>query len=67
MSKNVSNVRDSLIEIGETAHQQYNTSKSLNAGMAAIKAYTGAITAMKTQVAYKRLTGTPGKIPFLEK
>ena len=59
-------IRQKLIEIGDEAKSKYDASKDLKAGLLAVKAYGEATRSALAQVQYKRLTGTPVKIDFLE-
>ncbi len=68
MSKknNINNVRKSLLEIGNKAQKKYKVTDDINVAKTAIKAFDSAIRTARTQIMYKRLTGTPDKIEFLE-
>jgi len=61
-----SDVRKNLIHIGYKAHKKYKATDDINVAKTAIKAFDSAIRTARTQIMYKRLTGTPGKIEFLE-
>lgn len=63
---NVGKVRRKLTTIGEKAANKYEKTEDLNAGNLAIRAFGGAINAARVQIQYKKLTGTPDKIDFLE-
>ena len=45
---------------------QYYKSNDLKVGHLALDAYKTAISASKTQLIYKKLTGTPSEIDFLK-
>ena len=68
MSKqnNIGKVRRKLTAIGDKAANKYEKTEDLNAGNLAIRAFGGAINAARVQIQYKKLTGTPEKIGFLE-
>ena len=62
---NVNDVRKALQNMGDSNATLYNETKDLKVCQTAIKAYNSAINAAKTQIIYKKITGTPGEIPFL--
>ena len=66
MAQKIKEVRDNLISIGDDAKAKYDQSKDLKAAMIAVKAYGEATKTALTQIQYKKLTGNPTKIPFLE-
>lgn len=66
MKTKINNVREELISIGDSAKAKYESSKDLRAAFLAVKAYGEATKTALTQVQYKKLTGTPKKIDFLE-
>lgn len=69
MSKNtqkIGSVRKNLIKIGDAAQKKYHATQDIKVAQTAIKAFDSAIRTARTQIMYKRLTGTPGKIDFLE-
>jgi hypothetical protein len=66
MSKNIKEMRTDLLKIGDSAKAKYETSLDLKAAMIAIKAYSEVTKTALTQVQYKKLTGTPKLIDFLE-
>jgi ribosomal protein L25 (general stress protein Ctc) len=66
MATKIKQVRESLIKIGNRAHEKYAESEDLKAGLLAVKAMGEATRTSVAQVHYKRLTGTPTKIDFLE-
>ena len=62
----ISEIREELITIANLAKDKYETSKDLRAALTAIKAYGEATRTALVQVQYKKLTGTPKLIEFLE-
>jgi hypothetical protein len=66
MAEKVVSIREKLIEIGNDAKINYDKSKDLKAALLAVKAYGEATRTALTQVQYKKLTGHPTKIEFLE-
>lgn len=63
---NVTDVIKVTQEIGDVLSNQYNVSKDLKVAQGALSAYSVAISAAKTQLIYKKLTGTPMEIEFLK-
>jgi hypothetical protein len=59
-------VRLVLQDMGDSLKTNFDKTADLKTALAAISAYATAINIVKTQVMYKRLTGTPGKIDFFE-
>jgi hypothetical protein len=59
-------VRLVLQDMGDSLKTNFDKTADLKTAQAAISAYATAINIVKTQVMYKRLTGTPGKIDFFE-
>ena len=66
ITKKVVKMREQLIDIGDNAKIKYDKSADLNAALLAVKAYGEATRTALTQVQYKKLTGHPTKIDFLE-
>ena len=66
MAQKVLQIREKLIEIGDDAKINYDKSKDLKAALLSVKAYGEATRTALTQVQYKKLTGHPTKIEFLE-
>lgn len=67
MSKNnISKVREKLTVIGDKSFDKYEQLGDLDAAHIAICAYAEVINAARAQIQYKKLTGTPDKIDFLE-
>lgn len=63
---NVTGVIKVTQEIGDVLSNQYYLSKDLKVAQGALSAYSVAISAAKTQLIYKKLTGTPIEIEFLK-
>ena len=63
----VTDVRKQLQSIGDKVNDTFEKTEDINVALVAIKAYNGAINAAKTQLIYKKASGMPAKIPFLEK
>ena len=59
-------VRLAIQDMGDSLKTNFDKTADLKTAQAAISAYAAAINIVKTQVMYKRLTGTPGKIDFFE-
>ena len=67
MSKNnISKVREKLTIIGDKSSEKYEQLGDLSEANIAIRAYAQVINAARAQIQYKKLTGTPDKIDFLE-
>lgn len=66
MSDKISKIRKNLVSIGDDAKSKYDSSKDLKAALLAVKAYGEATRTAMVQVQYKKLTGTPTAINFLE-
>ena len=62
----ITDVRQQCQNIGDKLKDNFDKTADLKTAQAAISAYATAINIVKTQVMYKRLTGTPGKIDFFE-
>jgi hypothetical protein len=63
---NVTDVIKVTQEIGDVLTNQYYSSKDLKVAQGALSAYSVAISAAKTQLIYKKITGTPVEIDFLK-
>ena len=59
-------VRLAIQDMGDSLKTNFDKTADLKTAQCAISAYAAAINIVKTQVMYKRLTGTPGKIDFFE-
>ena len=66
MAQKITDIREHLINIGNDARVKYEATKDLKAAMLAVKAYGEATRSALTQIQYKKLTGTPTGIAFLE-
>jgi len=66
MAQKILSIREKLVQIGDDAKSKYDQSKDLKAAMIAVKAYGEATKTAVTQIQYKKLTGSPTKIEFLE-
>lgn len=53
-------------DIGDTLANQFNETSDLKVGDLSLSAYRTAVNAAKSQVIYKKLTGSPAKIRFFE-
>lgn len=53
-------------EIGDTLAMEYDKTGDIKVASASLDAYKTAIAGSKAQLIYKKLTGKPGVIPFLE-
>ncbi len=62
----IKEIREELIKIGDDAKLKYQASKDLKAGLLSVRAYGEATRTAVAQVNYKKLTGFPVKIDFLE-
>lgn len=65
-SVNVSDVRVQLLNIADATAMLYDKTDDLKAAELALKSYNGAVNAAKVQLMYKKLTGAPSMIDFLE-
>jgi hypothetical protein len=63
---NVTDVIKVTQEIGDVLTNQYYSLKDLKVAQGALSAYSVAISAAKTQLIYKKITGTPVEIDFLK-
>jgi hypothetical protein len=66
MTENITDVRKAVQGIGDTLNEGFNATKDLKMAQGAVQAYSAAINAAKTQLIYKKLTGTPGEMDFLK-
>lgn len=53
-------------EMGDSLATKYEENGDLKVAAASLDAYKTAISGAKAQLIYKKMTGRPGKIPFLE-
>jgi hypothetical protein len=63
ISKDVS---DTLLDMGYKLNDKFNSTEDIKVAQTAIAAFNVAIKLKQTQVIYKKMTGTPMKIDFLE-
>lgn len=62
----VNDIRKTCQHIGDSLTDNYNKTQDMKAAAAAVSAYGTAIAAVKAQLIYKKMTGAPGQIAFLE-
>lgn len=65
-TNNISEVREQLLKIADSTIEIYEKTDDLKAAELALKSYNGAVNAAKVQLMYKKLTGAPSMIDFLE-
>jgi hypothetical protein len=63
---NVTDVRETCQQIGDKLKDNFDQTEDLKAAQSAISAYSTAISAAKTQLIYKKLTGQPSDIDFFK-
>lgn len=66
VTNNITDVLKAVQGIGDTLNEGFNDTKDLKMAQGAVQAYSAAINAAKTQLIYKKLTGTPMEIEFLK-
>ncbi len=66
MTSNVNEVRVQMLSLGDKMNALHEETNDLKSAELALKFYNGAISASKQQIIYKKLTGKPGIIPFME-
>jgi hypothetical protein len=66
MAHKITDMRENLINIGNEAKKKYEETNDLKTAILAIKSYREATRTAVAQVQYKKLTGTPRGIAFLE-
>ena len=66
VTNNITDVLKAVQSIGDTLNEGFNATKDLKMAQGAVQAYSVAINAAKTQLIYKKLTGTPMEIDFLK-
>lgn len=66
MGTKIKKIRENLIIIADIAKENYDDSKDLKAALVAIKAYSEVTKTAIAQVQYKKLTGMPIRVAFLE-
>ena len=57
---------DTLLDMGYTLNEMFKGTNDIKVAQTAIAAFSTAIKLKQTQVIYKKMTGTPMKIDFLE-
>jgi hypothetical protein len=65
-TQTISEVRTQLLNIADSTASVYEETNDLKAAELALKSYNGAVNAAKVQLMYKKLTGAPSMIEFLE-
>lgn len=66
MAKKITQVREHLVSMGDSNRKIHEETNDLKAALVSVKAYSEAIRSAVVQVHYKKLTGTPTRISFLE-
>ena len=66
VTDNVTDVLKAVQGIGDVLNEGFYATKDLKMAQGAVQAYSAAINAAKTQLIYKKLTGTPMEIEFLK-
>lgn len=61
----INDVRKECMDIGDKLKDNFNLTKDVKVAMIAVSAYSAAINSAKTQLIYKKLTGAPTDIEFL--
>ena len=59
-------VADTLLDMGYSLNAKFEATEDIKVAQTAIAAFNTAIKLKQTQVIYKKMTGTPMKIAFLE-
>jgi hypothetical protein len=62
----ITDVREACQDIGDKLKDNFDKTKDFKAAQGSVQAYSAAISAAKTQLIYKKLTGTPIEIEFLK-
>ena len=65
-TETINGVRSQLLNIADSTAAVYEETNDLKAAELALKSYNGAVNAAKVQLMYKKLTGAPSIIDFLE-
>ena len=65
-TETISEVRAQLLTIADSTATVFEETNDLKAAELALKSYNGAVNADKVQLMYKKLTGAPSIIDFLE-
>ena len=66
-SKTASDLRDNALSIADACKDVLDERHDLKAAQVALKGYSTANSVIKSQLGYKKLSGKPVNIPFLEK
>lgn len=66
VTESITDVRKAVQGIGDTLNEAFYHTGDLKVAQGAISAYSAAINASRTQLIYKKLTGKPSEIQFLE-
>lgn len=66
MTKNITDVIGISRTIGDKLATVFAETGDIRVALVSLDGYKTAISGAKAQLIYKKLTGTPGKIPFLE-
>jgi len=66
VTNNITDVCRAVQDIGDTLNEVFYHTGDLKVAQGAVQAYSAAINAAKTQLIYKKLTGTPIEIDFLK-
>lgn len=66
VTNNITDVCRAVQDIGDTLNETFHHTGDLKVAQGAVQAYSVAINAAKTQLIYKKLTGTPIEIEFLK-
>jgi hypothetical protein len=66
-SKNASDLRDNALSVADSCKDIWDDRQDLKAAQVALKGYSTANSIIKSQLGYKKLSGKPVSIPFLEK
>jgi hypothetical protein len=66
VTESITDVRKAVQSIGDTLNETFYHTGDLKVAQGAVQAYSAAINAAKTQLIYKKLTGTPGEMDFLK-
>lgn len=62
----VKEIADTLFDMGHKLNAKFNSTDDVRVAQQAIAAFNVGIKAQQTQVTYKKMTGVPMKIDFLE-
>lgn len=65
-TNSITEVAKVLQNMGDSLSNKYYQTEDLKVAQTSIKAYNSAINAIKTQIIYKKLTGTPKNIKNLD-